>query len=120
MATERTELLGQLNDMFINLAKTDASKFPSFLVTVAMRNALEEYNLGMTFSKDEASQIVSRMKIELPMDLFDDEDDKRIIFEIVDSMAKMIGGLYLVLMPEMDSFDLFLNMVSGANLEIRD
>ena len=120
MATSRTQLLEQMNDMFIEVAKADVSTFPSLLVTVAMRNALMDYNHGFTFTKEEADQIVSRMKIELPMDLFEDEDDKRLIFEIIDSMVEMIAGLYVVIMREIESFDLFLNMIDGANLEIKD
>ncbi len=114
MSTHRTGMLNHLNNTFGELAEQDISKFPTFLVIVAMRNALMERN----FTNDEASQIVSKMKIELPTDLFEDEDDERITYEIVDSMVKMIAGFHLILMTELDSFDLFLNMIDGANLEL--
>ena len=114
MSTHRTSMLNQLNDMFTGMADLDISTLPTTLVIVAMRNALVERN----FTNDEACQIVSKMKIELPVDLFDDEDDKRITYELVDSMVKMIAGFHLVLMTELNSFDLFLNMIDGANLEL--
>lgn len=114
MSTGRTGILTHLNESFAGMAEQDISKFPTFLVIVAMRNALMERG----FTDEEASKIVSKMKIELPMDLFDDEDDERITYEIVDSMVKMISGFHLLLMTELDSFDLFLNMIDGANLEL--
>ncbi len=114
MSTHRTSMLEQLNDVFGAINPDTLIDSPTIVATLAMRDALVLQ--GLTWG--DASVIVSKMTIKLPTDLFDDEDDKRITFEIIDNMAKMIGGLHKTLIPQLGSFDLFVNMVAGANLEI--
>lgn len=116
MSTERTEILKELKGIFGNIDASMLVTSPNFSAIIALRNGLIERD----FTREEANMIIAKVKITIPMDIFDDAEDKELIFEIVDLLADMITEMWALFKPELDSFDLFVQMVDGANLEITD
>ena len=117
MATERTIFLDQLLDVFAGLDADAMKKLPVIQATIYLRNELVTRK---KFTYEQANQIVSNVSIKLPTNMFADGDDKARVIAILDRMADMIGDFWGIMEPELGSFDLFLNMVGSANLEIED
>ena len=117
MATSRTRFLNQLLDVFSNIDGKTMKELPMVQATLYLRNELVTRK---GFEYEQANQIVSKMEIKLPRDMFDDGEDKAIVLAILDRMADMIGGFWKIMEPELGSFDLFVNMIEGANLVVED
>ena len=117
MATKRTRFLKQLLDVFSDIDGNTMKELPTIRATLYMRNELVTRK---GFEYEQANQIVSKTEIKLPRNMFDDTEDTAAVLAILDRMADMIGDFWKIMGPELGSFDLFVNMIEGANLVIEE
>ena len=109
---QRGDLLHQMLEIFSGVDITKMEKNPNFVAIVALRNMLVEHD----FTRVEANEIVSHVEIKLPADMFENAEHENLVFVILQRIADLIAAQYKVIMPELDSFALFVNMIDGAEL----
>ena len=106
--------LTQLEVIVDSIEGADFINTPVIQSLIVLRNELME--LG--FDKLAADSLVSVATISLPLDIFDDKDDKETVLRIIKKMAKAIHGMREAIKPEIESWDLFLNMCKDIKIEI--
>ena len=116
MFNTRIDMMRQLMAMFEGIDADAIAKTPVFLARIHIRDRLLDSGL---FGMDHANELVAILDIELDDDLFDDNEEMTVAFELLDRFADMIVEAFKAMTTQIDSWPLFIKMMEGANLHIK-